>query len=55
MSKLKVQIKSKSQISNIETFDIESFGIPLVFACLSQAGILTFEILFTRSFYGKGP
>jgi hypothetical protein len=34
MSKLKVQIKFKFQISNIWGFDIESFGIDLAFACL---------------------
>jgi hypothetical protein len=41
MSKLKFQIKFKFQISNMKTFDMESFNIHLEFACLPclpQAG-----------------
>jgi hypothetical protein len=36
MSKLKVQMKSKAQMAKLDNkyFDIESFGIPLKFACL---------------------
>jgi hypothetical protein len=42
MPKFKFQIKSKDQMSKILIWE---FDIDLAFACLPQAGILTFEIM----------
>jgi hypothetical protein len=46
MSGLKFQINV--QIKNVKSFDIGTFAIPLAFACLPQAGILTFGLHFRR-------
>jgi hypothetical protein len=51
MSKPKVQIKSKDQMTKERVFGIQTSDIHLIFACLreaasAKAGILTFEILF---------
>jgi len=54
MSKLKVQMKSKAQMTKFENKEnvltLNHFGIHLTFACLreaapAKAGILTFELL----------
>jgi len=55
MSKLKVQMKSKAQMTKFNNKEnvlaLSHFGIHLTFACLrevasAKAGILTFEILY---------
>jgi len=43
MSKFKVQMKSKIQTTK-NIFGIWPFDIDLTFACLPQAGVLTFGI-----------